>query len=144
MAWNAVCRVSALNKRRPAAFSSLSSGLTAEHDRQNRRFTVRPDSGAGEWREPRRALRCRERSCTRGRRPPTACWTVDRCSWLLYTKNFFILRSDSAQIISASFAFGRRKPAANLCLNIYQLNVLPPCATLRGQYLFILLRTTWF
>uniref|UniRef100_A0A3Q3VJ13 Protein NATD1 n=1 Tax=Mola mola TaxID=94237 RepID=A0A3Q3VJ13_MOLML len=43
MAWNAVCRVSALNKRRPAAFSSLSSGLTAEHDQQNRRFTVRPD-----------------------------------------------------------------------------------------------------
>ncbi|XP_049417204.1 protein NATD1-like [Epinephelus fuscoguttatus] len=52
MAYKILSRVTALNVRLrydSAAFSTLKSGcsLTVEHDRQNRRFTVYPSSGAG-------------------------------------------------------------------------------------------------
>ncbi|XP_029293868.1 protein NATD1-like [Cottoperca gobio] len=51
MAFKMFSRLTALNLRRkshPAAFSALNPGfsLTVEHDRQNRRFTVSPGSGA--------------------------------------------------------------------------------------------------
>ncbi|KAK9534591.1 hypothetical protein VZT92_007026 [Zoarces viviparus] len=51
MAFKVFSRLTAVTLRlnpHPAAFSALSSGgrLTVEHDRQNRRFTVSPDSGA--------------------------------------------------------------------------------------------------
>ncbi|XP_059204394.1 protein NATD1-like [Centropristis striata] len=53
MAFKIFSRLTALNlrlKSPPAAFRALSSGcsLTVEHDRQNRRFTVAPGSGAGD------------------------------------------------------------------------------------------------
>ncbi|XP_041813751.1 protein NATD1-like [Chelmon rostratus] len=52
MAFKIFPRLTALSLRvnsYPTAFSSLSSScsLTVEHDRQNRRFTVTPGSGAG-------------------------------------------------------------------------------------------------
>ncbi|XP_042361716.1 protein NATD1-like [Plectropomus leopardus] len=52
MAFKIFSRLTALNlrlKSQTAAFSALNSGcsLTVEHDRENRRFTVTPSSGAG-------------------------------------------------------------------------------------------------
>ncbi|XP_074511923.1 protein NATD1-like [Sebastes fasciatus] len=53
MAYNIFSKLTAVTLRlkpHPAAFSALSSGcsLTVQHDRQNRRFTVAPGSGAGD------------------------------------------------------------------------------------------------
>ncbi|KAF1379912.1 hypothetical protein PFLUV_G00181010 [Perca fluviatilis] len=53
MAFKICSRLTALTlrlKSHPTAVSALSSGcgLTVEHDRQNRRFTVTPGSGAGD------------------------------------------------------------------------------------------------
>ncbi|KAI3359489.1 hypothetical protein L3Q82_013889 [Scortum barcoo] len=64
MAFKLFSRLSALNLRvnshRPAVCPFSSGGsLTVKHDRQNLRFTVSPDSGAGKQREPSLTLCCR-------------------------------------------------------------------------------------
>ncbi|KAA8585512.1 hypothetical protein FQN60_004206 [Etheostoma spectabile] len=82
MAFKICPRLTALTlrlKSHPTAVSTLSSGcgLTVEHDRQNRRFTVTPGSGAGKQRAGQ--VLSREPG-VHSRPAETGYW-----HWLLYT-----------------------------------------------------------
>lgn len=77
MAFKILTRVAVLTRLKcgqtPVGFLSSGSRFEVQHDRPNQRFTVTPDSGAGERSDPARKRRCRQGLCTRSRRLHAAC-----------------------------------------------------------------------
>lgn len=126
MAYNIFSKLTAVSLRlkpHPAAFSALSSGcsLTVQHDRQNRRFTVAPGSGAGKQREPGMTLRSRGRSLKRARRPVAALAEIHKpVRWIMKIYSYFSTNVylNFAHVLSVVFL--RRENFPRLHVKIYE------------------------